>query len=690
MNYDAKLVSNKIDLSALYFKSKEYKKALVLYNELISTLSKLSPVQIKQIRVDSKKDLPIIGPLIHPQLGSLLDQRAAVYEKLGLLEKALKDGELLLKLEPIGCKGYLRQAKILLALNREIDAYKVYQEAIYKIEKVKKDSGISPSPVLLAKLKDQYKKLNLHLKQKKRSTSDAVASTTVPATKRVKVKSANFFLIFPFELVYLIFSHLPLKNLLTCHLVCRQWYNTLTLIPDLYPRFHCKYKVDFNEFKYGTSLMKRIHQSSHTKQIKSLRIVESPGLIHLMKILDQIIAEPNFPVNSIDIYDRFLNFQLILSRLCKNNWKLNNFHSLHTLKLGINTSLINEDMIFRLLKKLKYLQIIVYNSELSGKFSDLVPIKDKIYNRKVEIGVLEDLQTLILVNNPKLIQEELKILPHPTTYNPYPIYLHHNMPNLINLTIVSFDFLNRLPEFGEFLIKSPQLTHLTLEGNCNFGMLDMFQLFKNYNPKFQLTKFGFRNKLVESPVNLNEFTIRDLKQLRTLLILDLNGNSLTAKGCKKLLTIANKSGNLKTLFLGESNGINFPVDKFHRVKQVLRLKDILSIVPKLEQLHLNDLEVDNFTMKQFAQDIRNLGKPCSLKLLELSFCINVTGLGLLQLLDVRDNSPRLLLLEYLVIDGIEISKNTIQLLLKDNYVKNVSNNLNLKRWKQFGKTSWLV
>lgn len=698
MNYDATLVSDKIDLATLYFKTKEYKKALGIYNDLISRLTKLPARLIKQIRLDRKLgETPVVGPSIHPQLGSLVDQRAATYEKLGLLERALKDGEMLLKLEPIGCKGYLRQGKILLALKREVDAYRVYQTGIYTIEKVRKQSQVSPSPALYQKLQDQYKALNRHLKQKKEVSPSLPSKRGAPVTGSLKrqKKSTDFFEKLPLEVISMIFTQLSITQVLRCHIVCRKWYQALTSVPELYHRFHCKYKVDLNEFKYGSMLMKRISHNTYAREIKSLKIMETPALIHLTKILDLIISEPGFAIKSLDLYDRSLNFQLLLNRLSKYNWKLNNFHNLQTLKIGINSSLINEDLLFRLFKKLKILQVITYSSEYSAKYNDLLPVKDRQYAKykSESIGQLDNLQSLILVNNQKLVQDENQIIPTLATYNPYPLYLNRSIPNLTNLTIVSFDFFNKLPEFGEFLLKTTMLTQLTLENNCNFCMLDMFQLLKNYNPQFKLTKFGFRNKIVESPVNLNEFTVRDLTQLQSLSTLDLNGNSLTTKGCKKLLSIVNRNKKLKCLYLGESNSLIFPTDTFQRNKQVLRLGDILHIVPKLTQLHLNDLEIDNFTMKQFSTDIKALKTKCELTILDLSFCTRLNGLGLLELMDATRyvaHAPKILKLDYLIIDGVEISTETLSLLVKRSYMKTFSNNVNLKRWKQFGKTSWVI
>jgi protein DIA2 len=226
-------------------------------------------------------------------------------------------------------------------------------------------------------------------------------------------------------------------------------------------------------------------------------------------------------------------------------------------------------------------------------------------------------------------------------------------------------------------------------------MMDMLQLLKNYNPGFVLNEFGFRDKIVEAPLNLNEFTTSDLRHLQSLKMLDLTGSSLTTKGFKKFIFLCNKKGNLRKLYIGESSNIYFPMDMFVRNRKMIRLYDILVTLPHLTHLYLNGLELDNYTMKQFWSDLQKLTKPNQLKVLDLSFCTKIDGMGLLQLFGATSTQNRVepdkqLRLEMLILDGIEIKKQTLDLLCKHNYVKVIKCNPMLKKWKQFGETSWIV
>jgi len=716
MSFDQNLIDDKIDLAILYFKTKDYTNALNTYNDVIARLSSIPISVVKQIRLLRRlAPEPLIGSTVHPQLGSMLDQRAATYEKLNMVDRALKDASRLVQVEPLNCKGYLRKCKILLALGREIEAFKLFQSGIYIIEKVQKEHGIQPLAKLYDLLKLQYSNLNRRLKQKRAQSSETTSGVSnglqrrlnemLPLKRNLQSSSTNKkirrsvdpFEYLPAELISIIFSSLPIKHVLNCHCVSRKWYKTLTTIPQLYENFHCKRKVSLTEFKNGGLLMKRIVQNSYRKEIKSMRITETPTLVHLNKILEMIICEPAFAIKSLDICDRFLTFQLILNKFSKFNWKLNNFQNLHTLKLGINSSLRYENLIFCLFKKLTHLQVITYFPELSGQYNDNLPLNDKLFKRynSQTNKRIESMEVLTVINHHKLVQQEMQIAANISSYNPFPLYLDYDFPNLTELKIVSFDFFNRLPMFGEFLLKTPLLKKLTLENNCNFCMMDMLQLLKNYNPGFILEEFGFRDKIVETPLNLNEFTTSDLKHLQSLKTLDLTGSSLTTKGFKKFITLCNKNGNLRKLYIGESSNLYFPMDMFVRNRKIIRLYDILVTLPQLTHLYLNGLELDNYTMKQFWADLQKLTYANQLKVLDLSFCTKIDGMGLLQLFGATSTQNRVdpekqLRLEMLIIDGIEIKKQTLDLLCKHNYVKVVKCNPALKKWKQFGETSWIV
>ncbi|KAK6200511.1 uncharacterized protein RJT21DRAFT_127415 [Scheffersomyces amazonensis] len=731
------LLNEKLELAILYFKTAEYNKALKLYDVLVKLLTNLSISTIKKARKEKGiVEVPVIGVCVHPSLVSVLDQRAATHEKLNSLSKALLDAQQITRIDPISCKGYLRIGKILRRMGRDIDAYKSYQEGIYIIDRSIKQHNIIVPEKLLLQLKSQYKDLNQKLRtasQRDRSSSDENNSSQNRAsqksldrklnqllplkrssedsvsgrTKRIQKSGVDPFLYLSQDLIELIFSQFPLNSLLKCHKVCKLWYNVLTNIPALYNnKFILKPKITNSEFSSGIKLIKKIVHKSYSKQVKVLRVRSTVNSAHLSKVIDLIIQEPNFSIQNLEIFDNNLSFQLILSRLSKFSWKLNNLNNLQELRLGIVGSIRNENLLIQLFPKLKHLSMIVTVPELSGSSNDLLPVTDKRYQKLIEISLVSTsslvfLETLALVNHPQLLRSNSRVAAGNNTFNPYPIFLDKTFPNLKELSIASYEFYNTLPMLGEFLTNSPNLTKLIMENNVNFKLLDFLQLLKNYNPKLKLNKLIFREEKLNSATSLNEFDITDLPQLSSLEHLDLYGSSLSNKGLLKLLRMCNMNGQLNTIVIGPAGYIHFKTDTFPVGSGlILSLKQLIRVAPNLERLYLNELDLDNSTLKDFSRDLRDMNfKKSNLKLLDLSFCVKVEGIGLIDLFDASstnlkriakgDNFDRLSIDE-LVIDGVEINSQTLKMLKDFKYVKEIRNDINKRKWKVFGVNSLIV
>ncbi|KAK6460159.1 hypothetical protein DFJ63DRAFT_263314 [Scheffersomyces coipomensis] len=736
------LLEEKLELAVLYFKTSNYPKALKVYDELIKLLSNLSIAKVKQIRQEKGfPESPIIGTCVHPSLTSLLDQRAATYEKLDRLNKALFDAEQITKIDPISCKGYLRVGKVLRCMNKEVEAYKAYQTGIYIIEQAARKHGIKVSEKLLIQLKSQYSTLNQKLRSQRLSKTPSTGSNNsstggsqetplnsqlnkmIPlkrnssqstSSQKVKVskpsKAFDPFLYLPLEVIEVIFQQLPIHLILKCHLVSKTWYFCLTNIPSLYnDRFILKPRITVGEFTQGMKLMKSIVHKSYSQQIKNLRLRSVINAVQLKKVIELIIQEPNFSIQNLDLFDTNLNFHLILNRLSKLSWRLNNLKSLQEMKLGLSGSIRYENILLKLFPKLKNLHLVIIDPELNSASNDLIPIQDKRFKQLVETAnnelvEFESLQSLVTINHPQLLKSNNKMRVSMNSFNPYPLFLDKGFPNLTELSIASFDFLNRLPLLGEFLIKTTKLTKIILENNVNFKLLDFLQLLKNYNPSFTLTKLVFREEKLNSATNLNEFSLNDLSQLSTLQYLDLYGSSLSTRGLLLFLKICNRSKSLDTLLIGLSGHIYFRTDTFHMGPNhnTLSLSRLIKVVPNLAKLYLNELDIDNLTLKTFNQDLeREIGyQACKLKVLDISFCTKIEGIGLIDLFNATstnlkrlkrgDQSVECLKLDELIIDGIEINPSTLKLLTDFKFVKVIKNDANKRKWKSFGINSLVI
>lgn len=798
MSQEQDLINDKLNLAVLYFKSKEFTKALKQYDDLYKDLTRYTVSQLRDIRRNdfNLSEESLMGPTIHPKLPSVLDQRAATYEKLNNLENSLKDANRLIKYEPISCKGYLRAGKILLLQNKDVIAYKTYQKGIYIIEKAIDKYKIEVPLRLWTNLKTQYSNLNKELKsirksqtknevnvEKETSSSSSMtsrpsldhkttrpildrrptrpsldqktkhslrsstsnigsssglqarlddmlplkrsssstkslpnflpssssspdfaaeqydsnyqASTEEPSHKKQK-RSKDPFEILPLEIIDLIFSQLSLKFIIQCHLVSRSWYNKLTHIPTLYnKRIFFKHRITSNEYMEGLRLIKRIISRTSSREIKALKLRSTVNQIHLNKIIENLVSDKDMKLKNLDIINKYFNIETFINKLSKVNWNNANISELTSLRLGIDSSLRYENVLLNLMKNLKTLEVVILDSSLSRGHSSLVPTSTKFQNLSItDPGIYESLENLTLINHPKLNKDAMAINANSTTFDPYAPLLSKRFPNLTNLTIVSYDFNDKETQFGKFLQNSPHLKMLYLENNDEISIKSFMMILSVYKPKFELNKLIIREKIVSNAINLSEFDMMDFAPLYELSYLDIYSSSLSVRGLTKMLTIANTSCKLKTLFIGNSNYIYFKNDKFTASSKI-SLSHILLLVPNLENLYLNEIELDNSSMKFFYSEIMNLIglSNCKLKLLDLSFCTAIDGTGLMNLFHIpyynntNLNLNHVFKLDELHLDGIDLNKETLKVIQKKGYVKTIKNDQFKSKWRQYGVNS---
>lgn len=707
------------------FKSFQYDKALEKFNQLVKNLSNMSFETIKKIRRENYnlRETSILGNVVHPKLASIIDHRAATYEKLQKYGNALQDGMQLMKLDPLCCKGYLRTGKLFMILGEKEKALKVFKNGIRIIENAILKHGISVPNILFTNMKHQYEVLKkittdpesriykydiqTALKSKKKNQEQDVNFLFCQKKNKIK-KNTDPFLVFPVEIIEMIFSHLSIDNLLMCRTVCKNWDFNLTNITDLFLyQMNFKQQVTISEFKCGVEFAKVIILKTYNQQIKNLKIRSVFNASHLNKILECLFFEKGLSIDSLELFDKNLSFQLFLNRLCKCSWRLNNLHKLRHLKLGLNSSLRFEDIIFKLFKNLRSLCIVINFPNYSSTYNSLLPTSDKFFKHLNNLNsnsekIMHGMQKLTIINHSKLTQEINANSTINETYNPYPIYFDYSFPNIVELTIVSFNFKNDLQNFGRFFLQINHLKYLRLENNSHLSILDFCQILKNYKPIFELEKLIFRESKISVSQDLKFFSHDEINQLQFLKYLDIYGNLLSITGFLNFLTISCKSKNLKTLMIGNSKYLTFKTGLFnHRnTDNILSLYEILNIAKNLSNIHLNNLTLDDQSMKHFYNDIKNkIGiQNCNLKSLNLSFCYNIKGTGFIDLFHAyppfvnqkNQDESSLFKLDILIIDGLEINPSTLNLLLKNDFVKLIINDPEKLDRNQYGINSLII
>lgn len=716
MSEEGDLVRDKISLAVLYFQAGDYVKALKLYDQLILHFGRPSVGQLKKIRQRyGLNGSPVAGTIVHPELVTVLDQRAATHEKLGNYDLAYADGTKMVEVDPISCKGYLRVGKLLMRQNREKDAYEMYRKGLGTIGKARQKHGVKVPEKLLDSLKKRYQALdkrvkamnsgpvadivskrkhpdtdNVSDKRKKSATpvSDAnsllqnTGSRTVglqrkldemmkrpqtsKSTKTVDPTTIDPLSKLPMDLVEIIFRRLSMTNVLSCHLVCRKWYTVLTSIPQLYnDRVVFKEKVTTSEYTDGMKLVKRIVARSSSKLIKSLKLRSTFTIAQLDKILDNLIGDRDLKLEALEIVNLDFSIERFLGKLIEFKWNFANISTITKLRLGVNSSLKHPHLLFQMMPKLKSLEIIIINSMLSRTNKHLLPS-----NLPAEAEVAPTLEVLSLINHPKLMRQFMTQSINSDTYNPFAPIISMQLSMLTSLTIVSYDFTDLESEFGTFLSKSLGLKMIYLENNQEISIQTFLTMLLVYEPEFMLDKLTFREKVITRAVNLGEYPPNSLCQLLQLRYLDVYSSSLSIKGLSRLLKLC---GNIKTLNIGNSNYIYFKNDKFSNVTK-MNLHTILEASPQLQKLFLPEMELDNLTMKVFNQDLKTY--PNHLKYLDLSYCSLIDGTGLMNLLHGIQ-------LQELHLDGVELNKSTLHYLKTSGLVQNIQNNEFRTRWKRY-------
>lgn len=746
MELAEEILADKVDLAVLHFRSKNYGKCLLLYNEIVRTLMSYNAADLTKARKHHQLSAkPAVGLLAHPKLPSVLDQRAATFEKLDDIENAFKDAQKIVAIDPTNCKGYLRLGKLYLRRGKTVDAYKTYQKGLYTIEKAHEKHKILVPDKLLHQLRQQYAKVNCHLKEQRKgeqiedknrelsSKNHSVlleprvsgiqrrldemlplkraSSATGNPQKKLRSqkpesgsqisqsRTQDIFRRFPVEIIERIFSCLLIRTVLRCHLVCKQWYHSLTSLPRLYYNsFLLKHRISAPEYFHGLRLMKKILKSSHSQSIHTVRLWSTLNTAALNRIVDNIINDEEIRLTRLDLINRDLSIEYFLGRLDKCSWKFENFKTIRQLKLGINSSIIYQKIILAAFPNLVSLDITIIDKVLRKANKLLLPYNmenlNKISDKAEAIESQSSLESLTLINHPGLTKEILQLSPGSNTFSVVPPYFNIQFANLKKLTVVSFDFKNLETQMGSLFTHSTGLRELYFENNENLSVKSLLLILRLYSPSFKLDSLTIREKVQEQPYSMLELEEDGLSCLSDLTHLDIYGSCLSSRGLLKLLRIANGSWSLRSLNIGNSQHLCFPQDKFMTDQNVLKFAELFDASPSLTCLYLSELNLDNLSLRFLRQDLvaKTGYEYCRLKKIDLLFCHLVDGVGLMDLVNASYSQPAnssTLFLEEVVLNGLNVNKETIKLLQKRDIVKNIIIDPLKTKWKQYGVNTFV-
>lgn len=752
MEVSEEVVKEQIIKAIDLFRQRDYHRSLVAYNEIVTRLSDLPTEYCTKLRrYYDLRERPIAGKLCHPKLTSVLDQRAATYEKLGQLQLALRDTKKVLLLDPLECKGYLRQGKLLLDSGERVKAYKCYQKGIYFIEEAERSRDFLANKKHMRQLHIAYSALNKALKEERRETlavstsATSSRSETSLATKApclankdnhtsgnmrsqgriddmlpVKRPSQQDHKVFkkarnpidpmerlPLELIGEIYSHINVEQILKSHLVCKHWYNTLLKLPWLYlGSITLKNNVMFSEFSNCMVLLKKVLKSTHSRYVNRIIVPTTFKENHLQRIL-QVLLQTNLRIKALGITSIHFSIELLLQLLVRLSWGgLDKFLSLDRLFMTINSSFAFNDILPQLCPILTHLEILIIDrvQKISAVQSDMLhqlaqKVEEGIFKYRGapenatssgEIIAHQQLKSLVLVN-----QRVAAKFPGPDTdsegmHKVKPSMLSIRMPNLCSLTVACFDLTGYSSTLTTFLSGAHHLKNVDFESNLGLSLDKFLRILVLNGNLFELEVLRFREMSRSGPLDLDDINLDDMKCLFNLRELDLYGSSLSNKALLKLLRLSRR---IQTLNIGNSKYIYFKNTQFTR-HNLMNWAELFQLLPELQILYMPEMDFDHLTMSQFNQGINEVygAEKFNFVTLDLSFCHQIDGISLLYLFEASNNGDagHCLSVYHLVLNGLTINMETLQLLKRKSYVHKIENDPFRNTWRSWGVNSHCV
>lgn len=746
MNRSEQILSEKLQDAVSFFKNGNYRKAVLLFSEVVDSMDACSERTIIQIRRHyGLTDRPVIGKLIHPKLLDILDQRTASYEKLNDFKLAHRDVKRMLDMDPSSCKAHLRLGKLFLREGRELDAYKAFQRGVFTVERAVEKLNIDVSPKLLEKLRSQYRELNRTLKERHNNKANKIPSASNRLTPnpisgsrsmelglestRLTTKSQSILckrtvglqsrlddmlplkkkratdekLIYnsrdpitqlPLELVEYIFTLVPPYTLLRCHLVCRYWYYTLTNIPSLYSEcFILKPRVTSAEYFSGLQLMKKILRRNPSHALKTTRLRSTKDPASLALILEHLISEKELLLELLEVINLYFNMDLLLRKLERTNFQYQLLRSVKSLRLGSNMSFFNSYTILELFPSLESLELVTVGKALRGNSFAVVHQSEALQNLLAKANNIREYSSMTLlqlVNDPELMSHAQQLPAGETTFDSRPPFLQIHFPNLVELRIANFDFAGMQDHLTAFLSKLGHLKSLSLENNGTLSLHRTMVILKEARPQFRLEKLAIREGQRPGEHNLDQLTASDFPCLSELKTLDVYSTYVTINRLDKLLQITNQQQQLENLNLGCVGGLHFRNDSLAFNRAVFDFSTLFSAIPHLRVLALPEMALDNLSMRLMATDLKRVyGPEWKLDRLDLSLCHSIDGVGIMSLLGAN-LQPMRRRIDLLILDGLSINAETLNFLIRKGFVGEIIQNPNITKWREFGKNSQIL
>jgi tetratricopeptide (TPR) repeat protein len=191
---------------------------------------------------------------LNPNHATLLDCRAASYEKLNELDQALRDAILIVKTAPNDARGYLRAGKLYSLQNHYEKAIRVYTRALKQVDP-----------------KDSRYPLIHNMKQ-------AAEKAKTPPPKKDPITAL------PYDVNSIIFSYLSFDRRVQCTAVSRSWRNFALTYSGMWR------DLEFGNRKVSQGTVKKYLQYCQGRHVRSFSI-HNANRNAMKNILQSLIDE---------------------------------------------------------------------------------------------------------------------------------------------------------------------------------------------------------------------------------------------------------------------------------------------------------------------------------------------------------------------------------------------------------------
>lgn len=258
------------------FKQQKYTESVNVFGSVIHAYQddfRRKKIELEKVVKNKESKGCKSKPAFNKNYVNALDCISACYLKLNDPERALKHAKLMVSVQPVGCKGYLRLSKVYAFINDNQKAYDVLKRGYLKIKESKDKNQNTNNDPLYKQLKDELRKFKANIGDKEEGIQcDGGVKNEVKLQQPTPTKDLDPLKLLPMELIINIFSQFPLTFNLECLTVCNYWYETLLHSPHVFENYHLKKNIRKQEFISFFKFIDRVYHGQNKIILKSVNI----------------------------------------------------------------------------------------------------------------------------------------------------------------------------------------------------------------------------------------------------------------------------------------------------------------------------------------------------------------------------------------------------------------------------------